>query len=101
MIFTRARVSLALLSLEGKWGTTRSLDLALGAIPPSCLPVSKIIICHSDTLECKPEDAMLKIRIPNSGYAIKPKTPVKRQTDTKMQWNTLQGLALFSVRKSQ
>ena len=25
MIFTRARVSLALLSLEEKWGTTRSL----------------------------------------------------------------------------
>ena len=32
----------------------------------------------------------------NSGYAIKPKKPVKRQTDTRMQWNTLQvGFFLF------
>ena len=30
----------------------------------------------------------------NSGYAIKPKKPVKRQTDTKTQWNTLQ-VSLF------
>ena len=39
----------------------------------------------------------------NSGYAIKPKTPVKRQTDTKMQWNTLQVRLLYSfhLRKSK
>ena len=33
----------------------------------------------------------------NSGYAIKPKTPVKRQTDTKMQGNTLQVRIIFTV----
>ena len=39
----------------------------------------------------------------NSDYAIKPKTPVKRQTDTKMQWNTLQEglLSSFHLRKSK
>ena len=39
----------------------------------------------------------------NSGYAIKPKKSVKRQTDTKTQWNTLQ-LSLFysfHLRKSK
>ena len=32
----------------------------------------------------------------NSGYAIKPKKTVKRQTDTKMQWNTLQVSLFYS-----
>ena len=39
----------------------------------------------------------------NSGYAIKPKKPVKRQTDTKMQWNKLK-ISLsysFQLRKSK
>ena len=35
MIFTRARVSLALLSLEEKWGTTRSLQNFESPIPIS------------------------------------------------------------------
>ena len=38
-----------------------------------------------------------------SGYAIKPKKPVKRQTDTKTQWNTLQVSLSYSfhLRKSK
>ena len=44
---------------------------------------------------------MLSLR--NSGYAIKPKKPVKRQTDTKTQWNTLQVSLFYSfhLRKSK
>ena len=39
----------------------------------------------------------------NSGYAIKPKKSVKRQTDTKTQWNTLQVTLFYSfhLRKSK
>ena len=40
----------------------------------------------------------------NSGYAIKPKKTVKRQTDTKTQWNTLQVSLFFypfHLRKSK
>ena len=39
----------------------------------------------------------------NSGYAIKPKKSVKRQTDTETQWNTLQVSLLYSLhlRKSK
>ena len=32
----------------------------------------------------------------NNGYAKKPKKPVKRQTDTKAQWNTLQVSRFYS-----
>ena len=44
---------------------------------------------------------MLSLR--NSGYVIKPKKPVKRQTDTKTQWNTLQVSLFYSfhLRKSK
>ena len=39
----------------------------------------------------------------NSGYAIKPKKSVKRQTDTKTQWNTMQVSLFYSfhLRKSK
>ena len=36
-----------------------------------------------------------QIEVSNSGYAIKPKKSVKRQTDTKTQWNTLQVSVFF------
>ena len=44
-----------------------------------------------------------QIEVSNSGYAIKPKKSVKRQTDTKTQWNTLQVSLLYSfhLRKSK